>query len=314
MADANTIAAPRPYDPPMASPGYGKKPAPDQAPRRADTFAHLPEREAYIASHIDRLPEGAAMDVKTLAKELPYGQHAIRTALNALSVAGHLRRERDTVGDGRTQWVFRTYFSRTPRSDAWWAQHLKDDVPQEPETPEAPEPPDTPNPPKPPKQPRARAPRSEAYEALAALGRTDDRMTLSASECEDLEPLAAEWLARGVSRGHLVRALTADLPAQVHCPGAFAHRRLTAKMPPEPLPETAPAPAPVRRRMMECTDCGTPGLPEALSGGLCRPCHGEHAAQQQAAEPPPVDVRSRAAAVRAASRAGRDAFLTKKKR
>ncbi|MFI9239323.1 hypothetical protein [Streptomyces sp. NPDC053079] len=284
----------------MASPGYGKKPAPDQAPRKADTFAHLPAREAYIASHIDRLPEGAAMDVKTLAKELPYGQQAIGTALNTLSAAGHLRRERETVGDGRTQWVFRSYFSRTPRSDAWWAQHLKGDVPQKADTP------------KPPAQPRTRAPRSEAYETLAALGRTDARMTLSASECEELEPLAAEWLARGVPREHIVRALTTDLPENVHVPGAFARRRLRDKMPPEPLPEQAPTP--IRRRMMECTNCGTPGLPEALSGGLCRPCHGEHTAHRQAAEPPPVDVRSRAAAVRAASRAGRDAFLTMKRR
>ncbi|MEU5051394.1 hypothetical protein [Streptomyces sp. NPDC021096] len=292
----------------MASPGYGKKSAPDQAPRKADTFAHLPQREAYIASHIDRLPEGAAMDVKTLAKELPlYGQQAIGTALNALSTAGHLRRERETVGDGRTQWVFRTHFSRTPRSDAWWARHLQGDVPKEAE-PEAPAEAQA----KAPAQPRARAPRSEAYEALAALGRTDARMTLSASECEELEPLAAEWLARGVPREHIVRALTTDLPENVHVPGAFARRRLKDKMPPEPLPE--PAPAPVRRRMMECTGCGTPGRPEALSGGLCRACHGEHAAQQQAAEPPPVDVRSRAAAVRAASRTGRDAFLATKKR
>ncbi|MEU7133140.1 hypothetical protein [Streptomyces sp. NPDC046261] len=275
----------------MASPGYGKKSAPDQAPRKADTFAHLPEREAYIASHIDRLPEGAAIDVKTLAKELPpYGQQAIRTALNALAAAGHLRRQREPVGDERTQWVFRTYFSRTPRSDAWWARYLQGDVPQTQE------------------EPLARGRRSEAYETLAALGRTDDRMTLSASECEELEPLAAEWLARGVPRGHLVRTLTADLPGVVHAPGAFARRRLTVKMPPEPLPERVP----VRRRMMECANCGAPGRPEALSGGLCRPCHGEH--EHEHVERPPVDVRSRAAAVREASRAGREAFLTKKKR
>ncbi|MEU4212124.1 hypothetical protein AB0F13_19310 [Streptomyces sp. NPDC026206] len=301
MADAKTIAAPRPYDPPMASPGYGKKSAPDQAPRRADTFAHLPEREAYIASHIDRLPEGAAMDVKTLAKELPaYGQQAIRTALNALSAAGHLRREREPVDENRTQWVFRSYFSRTPRSDAWWTRFLRGDVPQaEAGTPER-----TPTHPH----------RSEAYETLAALGRSDARMTLSATECADLEPLAAEWLARGVPREHLVRTLTADLPAQVHSPGAFARRRLTAKIPPEPPPQPV---APARRRMMECTNCGTPGRPEALSGGLCRPCHSEHTSHMShtsgSSQPPPVDVHALAAAAKAASRAGRDEFLTRRR-
>ncbi|MEC4018199.1 hypothetical protein QMK28_18325, partial [Streptomyces sp. H27-D2] len=97
----------------MAAPGFGKRSAPGQTPRRSDTFAQLPEREAYIASHIDRLPDGAAIDTKTLAKEQPlYGQAATRSALSALSRGGLLRRVRETVDADRSQWVTRSYFTR----------------------------------------------------------------------------------------------------------------------------------------------------------------------------------------------------------
>ncbi|MEU8550474.1 hypothetical protein AB0C81_26425 [Streptomyces roseoverticillatus] len=119
MAVAHPTAAP------MAAPGYGKRSAPDQAPRSRDDFAHLPTREAYIAAHIDRLPDGAAVDIKTLAKELPaYGQQAVASALKALTDAGHLRRIRRVTGEGRTQWVSRWFFSRTPRDNAWWDAFL----------------------------------------------------------------------------------------------------------------------------------------------------------------------------------------------
>ncbi|MEU5372145.1 MarR family transcriptional regulator, partial [Streptomyces sp. NPDC005951] len=33
---------------------------------------------------------------------------------------------------------------------------------------------------------------------------------------------------------------------------------------------------PTRRLLVECTDCGRPGPPEALPDGLCRPCHTTH--------------------------------------
>ncbi len=47
------------------------------------------------------LPQGAAMSVKQLAKHLPlYGQQAIGTSLNSLSVAGHLRRVRSRLTTG----------------------------------------------------------------------------------------------------------------------------------------------------------------------------------------------------------------------
>ncbi|WP_414168351.1 hypothetical protein ACMATS_17175 [Streptoverticillium reticulum] len=273
MATAELTPAAPAYAPPMARPGYGKKSAPDQAPHRAGDFAHLPEREASVAAHIDRLPDGAAVDIKTLARELAaYGQQAVAKALENLSKAGHLRRFREPVG---TQWVTRTHFSRTARDDAWWSHYLNHD-----------------------EAPPTKAARSEAYEALAAVGRTAPRMTLSAAECAQLEPLAAEWLARGVTREQLTAALTSGLPNPVHSPGALARRRLTDKLPPE-QPVRQPA-----ARIMECTACRVPGHPEALPGGLCRQCRGEERPLDPTAGTAAV-VRANAARVRAAMRSNR---------
>ncbi|MGW1200044.1 hypothetical protein ACWD4B_30030 [Streptomyces sp. NPDC002536] len=269
----------------MARPGYGKRSVPDQEPRTARAFAHLPTREASVAAHIDRLPDGAAMDIKTLAKELAaYGQQAVASALKAISAAGHLRRVRERLGDDRTQWVQRTYFSRTPRSDAWWGQFLSGDSPAEASAV-------SPPPVHPPE-------RTAAYTALAGLGRTDARMTLSAAECTALEPLATEWLTRGVPVPHLVQVLTDRLPGTVHAPGALARKRLTDKMPPTPEPE------PVRTRIMECTGCGIPGLPEALPGGLCRTCRHEDGHPSPTA---PIDagVRAHVAHLRVLARTSR---------
>ncbi|MEV0006611.1 MarR family transcriptional regulator [Streptomyces sp. NPDC051840] len=114
-------AASRPYV--RASPGYGKRSAPDQRPARPGDFALLPERERYVAGYVDRLPEGAAMDIKSLAKSLPlYGQMAVGSALRALGVAGHLRHVRSPAdaGGGQIRWITRTYWSRTARDNEWW--------------------------------------------------------------------------------------------------------------------------------------------------------------------------------------------------
>ncbi|MEU5284072.1 MarR family transcriptional regulator [Streptomyces sp. NPDC020755] len=328
---------------PMAKPGYGKRSAPDQSPRARNDFALLPTRERYVAGFIDHLPEGAAMSVKTLAKQLPlYGQQAVSTSLTDLSVAGHLRRVRCPVGVGdEIRWVFRTFWSRTARDNEWWNTYLATEqaaqaaapVPKTPVPDTAPpppwapaeEPPPLPAPeglstepaPEPTAVPHQRTPpqapdatptpparaavpatpqapgagRSPAYLALARLGRDDHRLTLSADDCTTLEPQATEWLARGVSVDYLTHALTAGLPAQVDSPLGFLRRRLTDKIPPQlPNDHTRPAtPAPTRRLLMECTDCGRPGRPEALPDGLCRPCRTAHSPADET-PPHPVEI------------------------
>ncbi|MFJ4705171.1 MarR family transcriptional regulator [Streptomyces anulatus] len=370
----------------MAKPGYGKRSAPDQRPHTPHDFALLPTRERYVAGFVDHLPEGAAMSVKTLAKQLPlYGQQAISTALTALSVAGHLRRVRCAVGQGETtRWAFRTFWSRTARDNEWWNTYLAAESTQDtapapdvtasstaapapdvtasstaapapavtatatppppwapaenppppsppegsrgeaaPESPEPPlpdaapgavvpaeapapisvphqrtpaDPPDTaPGPGRPARgtaaaasptdlaglaglagPPGLNARHSPAYLALARLGRTDHRLGLSADDCAALEAQAAEWFARGVDADYLTAALTAGLPAKVDSPLGFVRRRLADKIPPRLSAEQVSSGAPVRRVLVECTDCGAPGRPEALPDGLCRPCRTAH--------------------------------------
>ncbi|MFD9838247.1 MarR family transcriptional regulator [[Kitasatospora] papulosa] len=280
----------RPY--PMAKTGYGKRSVPDRSPSRADAFALLPARERYVAGFVDHLPDGAAMDVKSLAKQLPlYGQQAVGSALRALSVAGHLRRVRCLVGEGeQVRWVFRTFWSRTARDNEWWGTHLaaggRESSPVVPaatppsgvaveEPPTAPAVPQQRTPEPTPAAPPAPADApSPAYLALARLGRADSRLALSAADCAVLEARAAEWLARGVTTEYLTQALTAGLPGQIGSPVGFVRRRLADKIPPSVSPAVAPTASggPVHRMMMECAKCGVPGRPEALPDGLCRPC------------------------------------------
>ncbi|MFJ2897779.1 hypothetical protein ACIO87_23175 [Streptomyces sp. NPDC087218] len=264
----------------MAGPGYGKRSAPAQLPRTERDFAHLPAREASIAAHLDRLPEGADISVKTLAKVLPYGQCALRTALNRLQDAGHLRRGSECVArDECLLWVTRTFFSRTARDDAWWAAFTRGDAP--------------------PQEHRQRPTRSRAFVLLAALGRTAPPLTLSAADCAALEPQVTEWFERGATETELLHALTDGLPSPVHHAAALVRRRLTDKMPPE---RVAPAPPRTLLVSLECSDCRAPGSEQALTGGRCGPCRGEPAARSAGPDGavPAEGVRERMAEVRAA--------------
>ncbi|WP_443078241.1 hypothetical protein [Streptomyces sp. SP17KL33] len=299
MAVANSSAAslpahadphpPRPH--PMASPGYGKRATPGQHPRTAHDFAALPPREAAIAAYIDRLPDGADISVKTLAKELPYGQCALRTALNRIQDAGHLRRGREhlTTKSGTAQWITRTWFSRTARDDTWWARFTRGDVPEE-------------------EPDRARPTRSRAHILLAALGRTAPALSLSQADCAALAPLLMPWFERGATDESVRRALTSGLPTPVHSPAALIRTRLRDKLPPEPVPTPEPAPAPPPLRMLECAHCRTPGRPEALPGGVCGACRGERTPARHPNAPlSSSTIHSRAAEIRAAMHRQRQA-------
>ncbi|MCX4772343.1 hypothetical protein EES39_05860 [Streptomyces sp. ADI92-24] len=309
-------ASPRPR--PAAKPGYGKRSAPDQ-PRPSDgDFALLPAREQHIAGYVDRLIDGAAMDIKSLAKNLPlYGQMAVGSALRALAVAGHLRHVRCRVGeDGQARWVTYTFWSRTARDNEWWGAFLG--TQEAAVTPVAAAPPAAPSPP--PVQIPAPAPapapapvvpqqlrpetaqgptpggRSPAYLALARLGRSEPRLALSAADCATLEDLAGAWFARGVNADYLTHALTSGLPEQIGSPVGLVRRRLRDKIPPHvpatPAPGAPGSPGAIGRRLMvECTECRSPGRPEALTDGLCRPCRAPAPAEAAAAAPagPPIE-------------------------
>ncbi|WP_393058679.1 MarR family transcriptional regulator [Streptomyces sp. LN549] len=310
-----TPAVPAPC--PKASPGYGKRSVPDQRPPRADDFACLPERERYIAGYVDTLPEGAAMNIKSLARCQPlYGQMAVGSALRALGVAGHLRQARCAVGDGdNLRWVTRTFWSRTARDNEWWNTFLAAEathrlpqpvvasatppppwVPAEPATPAAPEKPVAPAPA--PVVPPQRTGKSQgtasggsslAYLALTRLGPADRRLGLSEDDCRELEELAAAWFARGVDADYLIHTVTAGLPAAVDSPLGFVRKRLITKLPPQQSAAPTPAPlgTPTPRLMVECTECGAPGKAEAFRDGLCGPCR--QPAQSPDAEAPGIE-------------------------
>ncbi|KLJ03182.1 hypothetical protein ABZ114_24415 [Streptomyces albidoflavus] len=128
MATPQFSAACPPASHPRASEGYGKRYPDRQPPTSEPDFSGLPSREAAIACYIDRLPEGAAIGYKTLASVLPaYGQQACSSALRNLSAAGHLRRIREhlTLHDRTMRWVTRTYWSREPHDDTWWAEFAR---------------------------------------------------------------------------------------------------------------------------------------------------------------------------------------------
>ncbi|KUO20436.1 hypothetical protein AQJ91_14270 [Streptomyces dysideae] len=224
-----------------------------------------------------------------MAKTLPYGQCALRTALNTLQRAGHLRRGREhlTADSGCTRWITRSWFSRTARDDDWWAAFTRGDVPRE-----SAQPPD-----------RPRSTRSRAHILLAALGRTAPVLSLSEADCAALAPLVAEWFARGATDEAVLHALTSGLPTPVHHPAALLRKRLTTKLPPQPAPRPP-------LRVLECAKCGTPGRPEALPGGVCGTCRAKTDPTRPTAPLSAVAVRTRAAEIRSAMIDRRDRTLT----
>ncbi|MFI6704570.1 hypothetical protein ACIBJC_37525 [Streptomyces sp. NPDC050509] len=274
---------------PSAAPGYGKRSTPGQQPRTAHDFADLPGREAAIAAYIDRLPDGADISVKTLAKHLPYGQCALGTALRTLRATGHLRLGRELVfsASGSGHWVTRTWFSRTARSMAWWTAFVSGELPQ----------PDQRLPPEPEPPPHRPPTRSRALVLLAALGRRAPVLSLSAADCAALEPEAVKWFERGADEETVLRALTTGLPTPVHHPAALVRSRLVSKLPPEPV--TAPRPAVLR--LMECARCRAPGRPEALLDGECGTCRGAPPLNTRPATLSPARVRDRTTELRAAA-------------
>ncbi|MFJ1900924.1 hypothetical protein [Streptomyces sp. NPDC088115] len=272
----------------MASPGYGKRSAPGQRPRTEHDFAHLLPRDAAVAAYIDGLCDGADISVKTLAKVLPYGQCALRTTLNRLQEAGHLRRGSECIAtEEALLWVTRTFFSRTSRGDEWWNAFIRGDVPQQ----QAPQ----------------RPTRSRAFILLAALGRHTPTLTLSQRDCVTLEPQVTEWFERGATEPEVLHALTEGLPPRIHHAASLLRRRLLDKLP--PVREASPTPR-VVLRTLECRECRAPGNATAMPGGLCGNCRGnpEPAPNGPAGAVPAHGVRARMSAVRAglAGAAGRD--------
>ncbi|MFI5567792.1 helix-turn-helix domain-containing protein [Streptomyces sp. NPDC051740] len=210
-----------------------------------------------LACHIQSLPTGTPVDIKTLAARFPEGPTRIAAALNELETHGYLRRIRERTPTGRL--VTRTVSCNQPgRRDT------------------ASEPGEAPSPParraatapqqEPPRRRALPAVPKPAYtspdllraatDVLAGLRREDPRLLLSATDAEHLAPGVAAWLERDLPPTAVRKALADDLPMEpLIRPAAFLAHRLTAKLPPLPPYRAPEQPPPVRHPLRNCDTC-----------------------------------------------------------
>ncbi|MEU2772710.1 helix-turn-helix domain-containing protein [Streptomyces sp. NPDC007162] len=206
-----------------------------------------------LATYIQSVRRGTAVDIKTLADRFPEGPTRIAAALNELETHGYVRRTRERTPTGRI--VTRTVSCNKPGHRS---------TPAEPRTTTARRAATTDKPP-----PRKRLPAvpqpsntspallQAALDVLAGLRRRDPRLLLSATDAEHLAPGVAAWLERDIAPTAARHALTENLPNEpLIRPAAFLAHRLAAQLPPPPpfRPPAAPAP-PVRHPVRNCDTC-----------------------------------------------------------
>ncbi|MET7940881.1 helix-turn-helix domain-containing protein [Streptomyces sp. NPDC005302] len=249
-----------------------------------------------LGAHIQSLPAGHPVDIRSLTRRFPEGATRIAAALRELEAHGYLRRTRERVPGGRI--VTRTVSCNQPgrggaagavtRSEAG-AVHEGDGEPGQrpappgpaatagpPERRERPEPTEQRPPGKAlPEVPRPAWPAPAllraATDLLAGLHRHEPRLLLSARDTAHLAPGVAAWLERDVSPGAVGLALTRDLPSEgLRRPAALLAHRLTVQLPPLP-PFRTPAPPPdVRHPLRTCDGCERAF--RAPEPGRCRDC------------------------------------------
>ncbi|MEU9628524.1 helix-turn-helix domain-containing protein [Streptomyces luteogriseus] len=216
-----------------------------------------------LSVHIQSLPAGARIDIKSLAARFPEGTTRIAAALRELETHGYLRRTRERVPDGRI--ITRTTSCNQPG-------HSGTDAPRPAPRKRTRQPGGKPLPAVP--RPAYPAPSllQQATDLLTGLRREDTRLLLSGCDTAHLAPGVAAWLERDVSPAAVRHALTADLPPEpLHRPAALLAHRLTAQLPPPPPfapPQAAPPPA--RHPLQTCDGCDRAF--RAPQPGHCRDC------------------------------------------
>lgn len=220
-----------------------------------------------LGVHIQSLPDGAKVGIKSLAAKFSEGEVAIASALRELEAFGYLSRTRERNPGGR--WVTRTVAYDIPRAitpeprpgpgPGPGPRHTPPRAAPEPVLPE-------------PDHPDLTHHRTGA-EILAGLRRHDPRLLLSARDVARLAPAVAAWLERGVEPAAVQRTLTGLLPAEpdvIRHPAAFLGHRLTELLPP-PLPAVpAVPPAPRVEPLQNCDRCDRAF--RAAEPGCCRGC------------------------------------------
>ncbi|MFG2954526.1 helix-turn-helix domain-containing protein [Streptomyces sp. NPDC048291] len=222
-----------------------------------------------LGCHIQSLPKGARVDIKSLTARFQEGATRIAAGLRELEVYGYLRRERERVPSGRI--VTRTVSCNQPgrrrsaghaparpahpgpesgtgpaSATGAGAAFEKRKASRKKSLPEVP-------------QPACHAPGllRQATDLLAGLRRYDPRLLLSAYDTVHLAPGIAAWLERDVSPTVVRHVLTAHLPDEPLCrPAALLAHRLAAQLPPPPpfWAQTAP-PSTSRHPLQNCDGC-----------------------------------------------------------
>ncbi|MEU1663308.1 helix-turn-helix domain-containing protein [Streptomyces sparsogenes] len=245
-----------------------------------------------LGAHIQSLPDGAAVDIRTLSGKFAEGRDRIASALRELEEHGYIRRIRERTPEGRI--VTRTLSYNVPRavSDGHGAEPVPEPVAEQP-APPAPEPvvrppaatpppppssnanptppPARPHRPAPPPLPEPTAPAPERHRLAAALlaelRRDDARLLLAERDVRRLAPGVAAWLEHGAAPDAVRRTLATALPPDLRHPAALLAHRLTALLPP-PLPAAEPRSRPVP--LQNCDGCDRAF--RAPHPGLCRDC------------------------------------------
>ncbi|MEV7402256.1 helix-turn-helix domain-containing protein [Streptomyces sp. NPDC091267] len=262
-----------------------------------------------LAAHIQSLPTGAKVGIKTLTARFPESEARIAAALRELEATGYLHRSRVRLPDGRV--VTRTVSYNRPGTDASTTttakprpQHRRGRPttapPAQPSpTPPpaaaaqtvAPEPTPAPQPTPPAPVPAPAAPRTTppplpqpyaptpplhrtAAALLADLRRHAPQLTLSEGDINTLTPGVAAWLERDAHPDTIRHALTTDLPVPLKHPARLLRHRITTRLPP-PLPGTEALAPPPRRKIVviplqNCDTCERAF--RATAPGHCRDC------------------------------------------
>ncbi|MFD8370472.1 helix-turn-helix domain-containing protein [Streptomyces sp. NPDC059688] len=206
-----------------------------------------------LACHIQSLPTGAPVDIKSLTARFPEGPTRIAAALRELEAHGYLRRTRERVPDGRI--VTRTVSCNMPGHRTAPAETSNrparrtaatDKPPPRKRLPAVPQPSKT-----------SPALLQAALDVLADLRRRDPHLLLSATDAEYLAPGVAAWLERDIAPTAVRHALAENLPSEpLIRPAAFLAHRLAAQLPPPPPfgSPTSQTPA-VRHPLRNCDGC-----------------------------------------------------------
>lgn len=245
-----------------------------------------------LACHIQSLPSGTRVDIKTLAARFPEGETRIAAALRELEAHGYLARPRRRLPSGRIVTHTVSYnqpVAAEPKPPATPRRPRQATPPPQPTAPEPePEPESEPEPeeakPVPVPTPTSKAPLPEpwtpdlerhrtATALLATLHHHDRRLVLSERDVRRLAPAVAAWLERGLSSNAVRHALISNLPPRPRYPANLIAYRLTEFLPPQ-----APPPAPPveetalpRLRLHSCEGCER-AIRTPAPGAYCHDC------------------------------------------